>query len=84
MLNCRIEQDQAEFSGAVHTLVIKNNGSQFWLDPPFLYALQHYGDADLKEQLQNKWGADPQEAEEIPELLCRTELILLKDHSDQS
>ena len=71
----RITDETAEFSGQIHRIVVRRDGRRFWLDPAFLYALEHHTKPDLVARLMERFDASRDEAEQLPELLRRAGLI---------
>ena len=54
-----------EISGRTHNLVERGDGFRFYLDPVFLYALEHSDDSDLTHKLVKMGAAE----DEVPLIL---------------
>jgi hypothetical protein len=73
-----IHDFKREISGKIHQLVEADDGVQFYLDPLFLYALEHLNDADLSDKLR-EMGATQEEVPLILKVLQMAELHSMEE-----
>ncbi len=70
----KILEDTREISGREHRLVERDDGFRFYLDPIFLYTLEHADESDLAEKLQ-EMGARENEVPVIHDILRKAALL---------
>ena len=75
-LNCTITGDLQTISGKSHRQVQRSDGSSFFLDPAFLFALENINRENLKRRLCERFAATDAEAEAIVSTIIKTRLVV--------
>ena len=83
-LNCRITDCSEMVSGKPHREVIRADGSSFFLDPAFLFALENINRENLLDRLCERFSASKDEAEVVISTIVKTRLVLAAEKEKMS
>ena len=75
-LNCTIPGHVQTISGKAHREVKRSDGSSFFLDPAFVFALENINRENLVQRLSEKFSATEAEAEAIVSTIIKTRLVI--------
>ncbi len=78
-LNCTITGHVQTISGKAHRDVRRSDGSSFFLDPAFLFALENVNRENLERRLSERFSTTEAEAEAIVSTIVRTRLVVKED-----
>lgn len=75
-LNCTITDRLEMVSGKTHREVVRADGSSFFLDPAFLFALENINRQNVLKRLCERFSTSREEAEVIISTIVKTHLVL--------
>ena len=82
-VNCLIAETTRIISGKIHTQVVKPNGSTFFMDDLFLFALKHFNEPDIKEKIEEKFRIRGLMVDNLLRFLLDAEFVVSTTPNDE-